>query len=197
MISLYAVNIEPLLKPDALQQAAQKISAPRQERAFRLPDIQGQAQRIAAGLLLRHLYGTDAVAYEPMGKPFFPYLPEHQFSLSHTDKWVLCATASIPVGLDAQMLTPYRPAIARRWFTAEEQRWIESDKDIRFTRLWTHKEAAAKLTGKGLVPSLGDPPPVFLKEYTDLQSQGVYVTVCAASTVPSCDRITMLTESLL
>ena len=66
------------------------------------------------------------------------------------------------VGVDIEWLE--RPVdhngLAGRWFTPRETSWVEQctsaeDASVRFMRIWTAREAAAKLTGEGMALSLG------------------------------------------
>ncbi len=197
MVQVYGVYIESIPDSYTLDHAAQHLDPLRRERIRRLSSPLLQTQRLVAGLLLQRLFGTDKVTYLENGKPYLPTCPDTHFNLSHTDRWVFCATADVPVGLDAQALSPCRTHVARRWFTEEERQWMQEEPDVRFTRLWTHKEAAAKLTGVGLPRSLHLSPPLWTYEYPDLNDRGIYICVCTNEKTSFDEHITLLTEPLL
>ena len=88
------------------------------------------------------------------GKPFLPAFPRFHFNVSHSGDWVLCATASRPVGIDIQQERPFKPALPRRVLSEQEQvLWntvaTENQPSV-FFDLWCLKEAYCKATGLGL-----------------------------------------------
>lgn len=86
------------------------------------------------------------------GKPYFDGIPV-EFSVSHTDDvWVcLMSVGNEPVGIDIQQVKPYSyDKIAARYYTKEEQEYLEQNGEDGFFRIWTRKEAYAKYTGRGL-----------------------------------------------
>lgn len=124
-----------------------------------------QWQRIQPGqghsagrALLAQLYRQ--LTAEPMpeiligqwGKPYFAHSNVH-FSISHTKTHAFCVVSEHPVGIDAEELGReidlrlaekiLSPAEKARFATAE-------DKRLALLKFWVLKEAAAKLSGKGL-----------------------------------------------
>lgn len=81
------------------------------------------------------------------GKPFVENAPVC-FSISHSGGLVLCAVHDKPVGADIEKIT-LRPAVMRRVCTPAECAYIGDDA-VRFTEVWTRKEAFSKLDGRGL-----------------------------------------------
>ena len=87
------------------------------------------------------------IACTPLGKPYFPDLPWH-FSISHTKNHAFCVLADHPVGIDAEEIgRQINPTLATRYLSASEQTRLQDDALL---RLWVLKEAAAKLSGKGI-----------------------------------------------
>jgi len=94
---------------------------------------------------------------EPGEKPFFEDLPQVHFSVSHSFHIWACAMDDSPVGLDLEVpglrwkedSPERREKIARRFFTAAENRYLEDHPDA-FFDFWVRKEACLKLTGKGI-----------------------------------------------
>ena len=86
------------------------------------------------------------------GKPYFIAGNWH-FSISHTKKHAFCALSDVPIGIDAEEADRkidlrladkiLSPAERARFDAAE-------NKQQALLRLWVLKEAAAKLSGKGL-----------------------------------------------
>lgn len=104
------------------------------------------------------------------GKPFVENAAVH-FSISHSGELVLCAVHSAPVGADIEKIT-LRDAVMRRVCTAEECAYIGSDA-VRFTEVWTRKEAFSKLDGRGL--SIG------LMTVPTADENGLFPRVCGCA----------------
>ena len=121
----------------------------------------------AAGLLLfRHLgvHSDDDLIISATGKPYLSQIsgsPIH-FSLSHSGNYAVLAVSDRPLGVDIEMIKPYRPKVAQRVFSREELFFLDngtsdsgydrenSDIDARFFFLWTRLEAALKINGEGI-----------------------------------------------
>lgn len=99
-------------------------------------------------------------SYGQNGKPYFQDYPFY-FNLSHSGEYVFCAISDREVGVDIQQFRPVDEVrLTRRFFSDEEQKILERclDREERrkfFYRLWTRKEAYGKLTGEGIVASMG------------------------------------------
>ncbi len=108
--------------------------------------------------LLREQFGvTDLppIETDEHGKPFLVDCPLH-FSISHCKAAVACVVDERPVGLDVQdILTDISPALAARIAAPLSPDGMSAE-DL--TRLWTQKEASAKLNGKGLKIGLENLP---------------------------------------
>ncbi len=80
-----------------------------------------------------------------------PLIPH--FSLSHCREAVCCAISDSPVGIDIESVSrKVSDSLIRYSMTSEEAEGIalSIDKDRAFLRLWTQKEAVAKLLGTGI-----------------------------------------------
>jgi len=110
-----------------------------------------QARCLAAGLLLRRIFGADEakrVAVTSLGKPYLPGGPH--FSLSHSGSKVVLLTSKHETGVDVEQIAPCSEAVACRVFTPHEQAWLlEQGTDEAFYRLWTGKESIMKALGLG------------------------------------------------
>ncbi len=101
------------------------------------------------------------------GKPYAHNLDIH-FNISHSDDYVVCAIDSKPVGIDIEKIRPINLKIAKRFFTADEQKYVftevprEEDFEkaadnnmlTRFFEVWTGKEAYLKYKGTGITDNL-------------------------------------------
>lgn len=97
--------------------------------------------------------------YGRLGKPYFKNLPCH-FSLSHSGEYVFCAVSDEEIGADIQMCkTLKNHHLEKRYFTEREQQLLVGEKgeerQKKFYRLWTKKEAYGKLTGDGIGDAVG------------------------------------------
>ena len=94
-----------------------------------------------------HKYDYD-IEYTEKGKPVYSNSDIH-FNLSHAGDYVVCAVSDRAVGIDIERIRKNAIKVAERFFTQEECDWIADD-NLRFCRVWTLKEAYAKLTGEGI-----------------------------------------------
>ncbi len=108
-------------------------------------------ERISSPVYLEYRYGKN-------GKPYFREYPFY-FNLSHSGEYVFCALSSGEVGADIQQ---YRNIgngrLAERFFAPQEiaaLRGCGEGENPLFFQLWTRKEAYGKLTGEGIVSTVG------------------------------------------
>lgn len=105
------------------------------------------------------------LARSPHGKPYFedflkPYNKEERevhFSVSHSGDWWACIIAEEPVGLDIEDISKKSPkfeAIAKRFFTEEEIKYVDAYGKEGFFDIWVRKEAYIKFLGTGLSEGL-------------------------------------------
>ena len=92
------------------------------------------AYKLLAAALKRELGLSELpeMAWEDVGKPYFPSRPDICFNLSHSHGAAVCALHDKPVGIDVEKL---RPA---------PRRLADGLEDEAFFRLWTAKEATIK-----------------------------------------------------
>lgn len=110
---------------------------------------------------VRDCWGLEAlpeVARTARGKPFFPKNPALHFNLSHSGGYALCALGERPVGIDIQIIKPYKTRLLDRVCSPEERRWLRErgDRDGDFAQIWAKKESLCKLRGTGLQFPLGE-----------------------------------------
>lgn len=101
------------------------------------------------------------IATAENGKPYFDFGTGEKeapiyFNVSHSGEYVICAVADREVGADIQRATRVRESLMRRFFSVEERKRVEDcgeNEMLRercFASLWTEKEAAVKLSGRGI-----------------------------------------------
>lgn len=103
-----------------------------------------------------------AFAFGPMGKPRLEGQgdPPLHFNLAHSGDDALLVVGAEPVGVDIEQVRPMprAAAFAERWFHASERQRIAAAPDsaclAEFFRVWTAKEAALKLLGRGVGEAL-------------------------------------------
>lgn len=142
-----------------LAEAVAALPAWRRERVEAIKREEGRRLSVMAyRLLCRALREEYAIGFPPRfgyeagGKPFLPDHPHIHFNLSHCRLGAACALSPRPVGIDAESVRPYKDDLARHVLNAEEYARVgeSADPAEAFIRLWTMKEAYAKLTGRGL-----------------------------------------------
>ena len=95
------------------------------------------------------------------GKPTLPGLPQWHISVTHSEKWFICAVSPLQVGIDLQVHsllhgeTGQQAAaryckIARRFFHPAEADYVALAPQDHFFSVWTAKESFVKYTGKGV-----------------------------------------------
>ena len=84
------------------------------------------------------------------GKPYIIKQPDFHFGISHTKNAITVAFSKEPVGVDIEKIRDVDLKVADRFFTEEEQKYINSDVSLscrRFFEIWTKKEAIIKKSG--------------------------------------------------
>lgn len=112
---------------------------------------------------LREAYGIDgnpAFKYVMHDKPVLLDYPDIHFNISHCKRGVLCVIDDAPIGCDIEEIEKKLDLdLCHYCYNDSEVAGIISAADpcVEFTKLWTKKEAALKLSGEGInddLPSL-------------------------------------------
>lgn len=120
--------------------------------------LNGRSGHEAGRQLLAALYREETgkelppIRIQEGGKPVFAENGWH-FSISHTPRHAFCALSRRPVGIDAEELDrEVNLRLANRILSPEEKARFDAATDKRRALLtfWVLKEAAVKLTGRGL-----------------------------------------------
>lgn len=157
------------------------LSAVERARAERLKSARQRRRFVARCAVARHVLATP-VGVAPLalefrddahGKPRLAFLPSVSgthltrlnFNLSHTENVLALAVAfGREVGIDIEAVRPVVDvlAVAETQFAAEEFGWLRAlparERLVAFYRLWTRKEALAKVDGRGLASRAADEP---------------------------------------
>lgn len=162
------------LNPQPIDSLARILSQDELARARLIQSKPGKGRFVSGRgilrlILSRYLGVTPeeiSFGYGSQGKPFLVKPSEHsgiEFSLSHSkDSMILGITLDQTIGVDAEYSThlPEAQVLARRFFSDEENRWVQSlagnARDEAFFRIWTGKEAFLKAKGLGLTQRLSE-----------------------------------------
>lgn len=137
------------------------------QRADRIRVDAARHRFVAARALARHALGhflesspkEIRFSYGARGKPLLAHpLPDRplHFNLAHSGDTAVVAVAREELGVDVEALRPVPNAdrLARRYCSADEQRWLADRPQVErgpaFLRLWTCKEAYLKAVGIGV-----------------------------------------------
>ena len=140
-------------------------------------------------LVLKTEYGISPLPEldrTDLGKPFFPTLPQVQFSISHSKSFILCALSDRSVGVDLEEIRPRRDTLPKYALTEGEfTRYQSMGGDWpAFYTLWTRKEAWCKYTGQGLKAQWGQTPPEEGLFYGEYSGNGWKAAVCGEEPPP-------------
>lgn len=85
--------------------------------------------------------------YTEFGKP---YIKNKHFGISHSDNFLVVATAKKELGVDVQKIIEYNDKLAKYVCNEKEYKKITNSKNksLEFTKLWTKKESYIKFLGK-------------------------------------------------
>ena len=170
-----------------LQAALGEISEQRREQALKFKHEQGQRLCVLAYQLLkeglRQEYGiTDnpIFEYKEHGKPSIVGHPEIFFNLSHCKEAVACVISNKPIGVDVECIREFKESLVNYTMNDEEKTEItKSDKpEATFIRLWTMKEATAKLIGTGITHNVKSLIDTARYKYTTVERQRYTYTIC-------------------
>lgn len=190
----------PILLPwdETDSQLLRLVSPQRQEKILRYVSEADRKLSLYAALLTRFSLSTicglpalelvfDVAANQ---KPILLSTTNFHFNLSHTWGFVLCGISDDgAIGVDTEKIGTAPTEVMRRVFHPEEIQYVEnapaSERDFRFYKIWTRKEAYTKQLGTGLNSKLSAyntlSPPLSSVLYT--WRCGNYIcSVCSKST---------------
>lgn len=170
-----------------LQAALGEISEQRREQALKFKFEQGQRLCVLAYQLLkeglRQEYGiTDnpIFDYNEHGKPSIVGHPKIYFNLSHCKEAAICVISDKPVGVDVECIREFKDSLINYTMNDEERTEIAASAtpEATFIRLWTMKEATAKLIGTGITHDVKSLINSTKYKYTTVERQRYIYTVC-------------------
>jgi phosphopantetheine--protein transferase-like protein len=134
------------------------------------------------------------------GKPYFVGNSPPTFGISHSCGFAAAAidTSGAPLGLDMELIRKglHTEQIAQRFFTDQEKRVFseQNSTDECFFRIWTAKEARAKLEGVGLSSIINsnakDGAKSTWQQIIEIGEKRLYIAICQEQTITSVDIIT-------
>ncbi|MBO4697397.1 MAG: 4'-phosphopantetheinyl transferase superfamily protein [Lachnospiraceae bacterium] len=121
------------------------------------------------------------------GKPYLKRHTEFHYNLSHSGTKVMLACSDSEIGCDIEKIGPVRERVVKKAFAPAERAYVDAaegtERDRRFTEVWTRKESFLKASGTGIDRVLGtfsvigeDGQPV----KTIVSEEGQYDVYCPA-----------------
>lgn len=162
MTKLYVCEISNLIKEvkadsNALENYFDKLGKQRIEHILKSNKAEDRARALGVSLLLLFALQKEGIrnevlpdfAYKEEGKPYLEEYPYIHFSLSHTKNIITCVISDEEIGVDIEHKRDISETAIKRIFSDEEREIAEFSQEG-YIRLWTAKEACAKLMGTGL-----------------------------------------------
>ncbi len=162
MTILYVCEISNLIEElredeKALEAYFEKLGEMRIEHILKHNKAEDRARTLGASLLLlfalqKEGYEIESLpdfAFTGKGKPYIPGLEQLHFNLSHSKNIITCVISNEEVGVDIEHIRDMKDATINKVFSEKEKRMAGYDMEG-YVRLWTMKEACAKLIGTGL-----------------------------------------------
>ena len=190
-MKLYIFDINDLFDLGGIE----LLETGRRSRLFRYRRLEDQVRCLAAGLMLRSVFGKEAAASIPPSGTGKPVLPDGPcFNLSHSGDKVVLAEDDWDVGVDVEQIAPWSWQVAKKVFTSRELAWLRNQSsEAAFYRLWTGKEAIMKALGLGfqlppecfeILPESAGPNPVCGRNWYLYWTQTEGHMLCTASEHP-------------
>jgi phosphopantetheinyl transferase len=88
------------------------------------------------------------IFYTDTRKPFLDVALNTYISISHSKNYCALGVSSSEIGIDIEEMSPRIERIASRFVNSEEMRFINEEKILDLTKLWTMKEAMFKLNNR-------------------------------------------------
>ena len=161
-MKIYIADISPLCHQELFEKMLSFVSDDRKEKIKRSRKTLAQVQSLGAGLLLEYGLNQYGMTLIPKRQGLYTKIVSNQdgkprvaegnicFNLSHTGTYVAGIFAEEEVGIDIEQQKRSGQKIAERFFTVEENNYLDTVGTDQFTELWTRKESYVKAVGKGL-----------------------------------------------
>lgn len=155
-VRIYIADVDCLEDEKLFSEAYRFVSPERREKVGRLRHARDKRLSLGAGALAGIALEKAGIAgrgieYGENGKPFVKGESGLFISISHSGSVATCAISNADVGCDVEKIKSADERIAKRFFSPEENGFINSaeDPDGAFYRIWTRKESFLKATGLG------------------------------------------------
>lgn len=160
-MEIYLTKVPVLVRTMGQEKLYDSLPDFRKRAADLCKNPQDRDRSLAAGILLvfcmkkRGVSLEETPLYNENGKMYFPRFDGFCVNLSHGGNYAACALDSKEVGIDVEGVRQYKENVVRRICSETEMQSLfalkkEEEKNSAFTRLWTRKESAAKLSGEGI-----------------------------------------------
>ena len=169
------------------------------KRLVSLGSPQRQRESLGALMCLCELVSSSEVpltiARTADGKPYFKDTSAPHFSLSHSGGYSAAAVADAPIGLDVELVTERARTgeTASRFFTASEIDELakNGNSTLEFFKIWTRKEAIAKIWGKGLFYKSETSAPFVKQAVINIANRDICLSVCSEHPI---DEVRIVTD---
>lgn len=115
------------------------------------------------------------------GKPYFSNIENLYYNLSHSGDYVVLAMSDTNVGIDIQKIEPKIKNVAKRFFTDEENQYLNSldgeERIFAFYKIWSVKESYIKYTGRGLRQELSSFNVSLNDDYASIKNEDLILTL--------------------
>ena len=162
MFTIYAVNIEKFKDEEILEYLFKYISQEKAEKLSKFKMIDDKKRGLIGELLVRYLICDNLkiknsevnFTKNKYGKPFLKDYIGLEYSVSHSNKFVVCAIGDYAVGIDIEYVKDVELGAANYLFERHEYEVFnnlpENNKLDYFYSMWTLKESLIKAKGLGL-----------------------------------------------
>ena len=203
MIEIFGIRSSLLPNEDRLVEAMDSGFYTAWQTRHRNLQAPGARESLAGFLLLQAAGVQGRLAYDEFGRPY-SIDADIDFNITHTGGSVFCAveySSAARVGIDAEEMIARKrlraDEMARRWFSADEQRLFFADPtDEGFLQIWTRKEALLKRSGEGL-RAISREDVTTAEErhgvkFYDFSQDGTVITLCCDAEIVPPKRLKML-----
>lgn len=157
-MKIIAKEIKSGLSEEEYTRALESIKNADFDRYDRICKNKSEANRmrlLTAGMLILEMcdrLGIDrpVIMRDEHGKPYIEGHEDVYFNLSHSGDYVALAYGDSPVGIDVQEVRNVSDSFAKRILNESETLTYDTADTVAICRIWTVKEAYAKLIGLGL-----------------------------------------------
>mgnify|MGYP003291956360 CR=1 FL=1 len=153
-MEIVLLRIDSNLSWESCKKYVYLLSDERKEKCNRYINDKDKMISLLSGLLIRKEIGKGKeikCMYNKYGKPYLKDRDDLYFSISHSGEYIALAYDSKEIGIDIEKIGIFNQKISKKFFTVEENEYIEKsdDKNMASYKIWTSKEAYLKKIGTG------------------------------------------------